>query len=176
MDGCSFVDTVVGRAALAQYLRGAPEGTKVEAWEGRIFTSSRPVTWDVSVAEGCIVTVSAVYLPKKRTGLPAPGPLCRILFGWSRLLYTSSSGVSLFRGALRGSQVLPALASRFDWAVEGTYRTAWAVQPCCRCSYSCGSGPAVLPQASGNWELLRGLWRAVAPLMAPGCADGEVPT
>ena len=66
MDGRSFVDTVVGRAALAQYLRGAPEGTKVEAWEGRIFTCSRPVTWDVSVAEGCIATVSAVYLPKKR--------------------------------------------------------------------------------------------------------------
>ena len=36
--GVSFVDTVVGGAALAQYLRGAPEGTKVEAWEGRIFT------------------------------------------------------------------------------------------------------------------------------------------
>ena len=47
MDGCTFVDTVLGRAALAQYLRRAPEGTKVEAWEGRIFTCSRPVTWDV---------------------------------------------------------------------------------------------------------------------------------
>ena len=29
---------------------------------------------------------------------------------------------------------------------------------------------------SGNWEFLRGLWRAVAPLMAPWCADREVPT
>ena len=56
-DGRSFVDTVVGGAALAQYSRGAPEGTKVEAWEGRIFTCSRPVSWDVSVAEGCKVTV-----------------------------------------------------------------------------------------------------------------------
>ena len=91
-DGCCFVDTVLGRAALAQYLRGAPEGTKVEAWEGRIFACSGPITWDVSVAEGCTVTVSAVYLPQKRTGLPAPGPLYRILFGWSRLLYTPSSG------------------------------------------------------------------------------------
>ena len=70
-DGRSFVDTVVGGAALAQYLRGAPEGTKVEAWEGRIFTCSRPTSWDVSVAEGCQVTVSAVYLPKKRPGPPA---------------------------------------------------------------------------------------------------------
>ena len=88
----SFVDTVVGGAALAQYLRGAPKGTKVEAWEGRIFTCSRPTSWDVSVAEGCKVTVSAVYLPKKRPGPPAAGPLYRILFGWSRLLYTASSG------------------------------------------------------------------------------------
>ena len=43
-DGCSFVDNVLGRAVLALYLRGAPEGTKVEAWEGRIFTCSRPIT------------------------------------------------------------------------------------------------------------------------------------
>ena len=80
-DGCSFVDTVIGGAALEQYLRGAPKGTKVEAWEGRIFTCSRPTSWDVSVAEGCKVTVSAVYLPKKRPGPPAAGPLYRI-FIW----------------------------------------------------------------------------------------------
>ena len=74
-DGCSFVDTVIGGAAREQYLRGAPKGTKVEAWEGRIFTCSRTISWDVSVAEGCKVTVSAVYLPKKRPGyssIPAP--------------------------------------------------------------------------------------------------------
>ena len=41
-DGCSFVDIVLRGAALEQYLRGAPKGTKVEAWEGRIFTCSRP--------------------------------------------------------------------------------------------------------------------------------------
>ena len=81
----------------------SPEGTKVEAWEGRIFTCSRP---HVSVAAGCIVTVSAVYLPKKRPGLPAPGPLYRILFGWSRLLYTSSSGRGIFSRCSEGSQVL----------------------------------------------------------------------
>ena len=77
-DGCSFVDTVIGGAALEQYLRGAPKGTKVEAWEGRIFTCSRPISWDVLVAEGCKVTVSVVYLPKKRPGPPAAGPLYRI--------------------------------------------------------------------------------------------------
>ena len=69
--GCSFVDTALGGATLEQFLRGAPKGTQVEAWEGRIFTCSRPASWDVSVAEGCKVTVSAVYLPKKRPGPPA---------------------------------------------------------------------------------------------------------
>ena len=122
------------------------------------------------------MTVSAVYLPKKRPGLPAPGPLYRIFFGWSRLLYTSSSGVWIFRGALKGSQVLLALVSCFNSSVWGTYRTAWAVQSCCRCSHSYGRGPAVGPQAFGELEFLRGLWRAVAPLMAPWCADWEVPT
>ena len=119
------------------------------------------------------MTVSAVYLHKKRPGLPAPGLLYRILFGLSRLLYTSSSGVWIFRGALRGSQVLPALVSCFDWAVRGTYRTAWAVQPCCRCSYSYGSGPAVGPQASGNWEASSGFVEGSRSLDG---ADGEVPT
>ena len=139
------------------YLRGAPEGTKVEAWEGRIFTCCGPTTWEVSVAEGCKVTVSAVYLPKKRPGLPALGPLYRVLFGWSRLLYTPSSGVcGSFEVLWSGSQVLPALVSCFDWAVRGTYRTAW-VQPYCRCSHSHGSGPAVGPLSffgvcGGQWH------------------------
>ena len=101
-DRCSFVDTVLGGAALEQYLRAAPKGTEVEAWEGRIFTCSRPTSWDVLVAEGCKVTVSAVYLPKKRPGPPAAGPLYRILLGWSRLLYTASSGIWIFRGAFKG--------------------------------------------------------------------------
>ena len=42
------------------------------------------------------MTVSVVYFHKKRPGLPAPGPLCWVLLGWSRLLYTSSSGVWIF--------------------------------------------------------------------------------
>ena len=58
------------------------------------------------------MTVSAENLPKKRSGLPAPGPLYSILFGWSRLLYTPSSEGWIFRGALRGSQVLPVLTGQ----------------------------------------------------------------
>ena len=166
--GRSFVDTVSGGADLAQCSRGAPEGTKVEAWEGRIFTCTLPTRWEEVIAEGCVVVASAVFLPKKRPGLPAPGPLYRDLFGWARLLHTPSS---------EGEQVLPALSSGFDLAVRGTYRTAWAVQPRCRCAYSYGGGPTVGSQTGEHsWELLRGLWRTVAPLLEPWCSDREVPT
>ena len=49
--------------------------------------------------------------------------------------------------------------------------------PRCRCPYSYGGGPAVGPQTGGcSWELLRGLWRAVAPLMTPWCSERDVPT
>ena len=39
-DRCSFVETVLGGAALEQYLRGAPKGTNVEAWEGGVLDPS----------------------------------------------------------------------------------------------------------------------------------------
>ena len=63
------------------------------------------------------------------------------------------------RGALWESSVFFALLAAGDWAV-----------PLSSCSYSCahGQGTAVGP-------LLTGLWGAIAPLMKPWCAEGEVP-
>ena len=66
-----------------------------------------------------------------------------------------------------------------DWERKGSYRTAWSV-PCgssCTCSYAYGQGSAIGP-CSGErcWPLLAGIWRAIAPLGKPWCAEGEVPT
>ena len=62
---------------------------------------------------------------------------------------------------------------------KGSYHTAWAL-PCdslCSCSYSYGQGPAIGPHTGRRcWPLLEGVWRAIAPLMKPWCAEGEVPT
>ena len=114
---------------------------------------------------------------KRDLGLPEPGPLYRELYGWARLLHTPSSGLWIFRGALQDEQVLPALSDGFDWAARGTYRTASAVQPCRRGPYSYGGGHAGGPQTEErSWELLQGLWRAVAPLMGPWCSDRQVPS
>ena len=53
--------------------------------------------------------------------VPEPGHFKRELFGWYRLLHSPSSGVRVFRGALQGEQVVPALSSGFEfWAVRGT--------------------------------------------------------
>ena len=62
---------------------------------------------------------------------------------------------------------------------KGSYHTAWSV-PCdssCSCSYSYKRGPAIgLHTGQRCWPLLEGVWRAIAPLMKPWCAEGEVPT
>ena len=80
-------------------------------------------------------------------------------------------------GAVRAKQLLAALVSSVDSVVRGTHRTAWAVTPRCRCPYAYGRGVAVGPQTGErSWELLHDLWKAIAPLMAPWCAEGEVPT
>ena len=40
-----------------------------------------------------------------------------------------------------------------------------------------GHGPAIGPHSGERcWPLLAGLWRAIAPLMKPWCAEGDVPT
>ena len=55
----------------------------------------------------------------------------------------------------------------------------WSVLPlsACCCSYAYGQGPAVGPQTGEwCWSLLTGLWRVVAPLTKPWCAEGVLPT
>ena len=89
------------------------------------------------------------------------------------------SGVWLFRGALQGKNLFSSLDAVGDWVRKGSYHTAWAV-PCdslCTCSYSYGLGPASGPHTGQRcWPLLEGVWRAIAILMKPWCAEGEVPT
>ena len=46
----------------------------------------------------------------------------------------------------------------------------------CTCSYAFGQGPAIGPHIGERcWPLLAEVWRAIAPLMKPWCAEGVVP-
>ena len=83
------------------------------------------------------------------------------------------------RGALQGKNLFSSLDVAGDWERKGSYHTAWAV-PCdssSTCSYAYGHGPAIGPHTGERcWPLLAAVWRAIAPLMKPWCAEGEVPT
>ena len=73
----------------------------------------------------------------------------------------------------------PMLMGAVDWVRKGSHHTAWAIPcgPLCTCSYAYGRGPAVGAHTGERcWPLLAGVWRAVAPLMKPFCAEEEVPT
>ena len=82
-------------------------------------------------------------------------------------------------GCLSGASAFFAFAAFANWVEKGSFLTAWAV-PCdspCTCSYAYGRGPAIGPCTGQRCRpLLTGLWRAVAPLMKPWCAEGDVPT
>ena len=153
--GCPTADAVQGEGALAQYLRWAPEGDEVQAWEGRIFLG-----FPQSGIFPSLMGVTSQWLPFVDPGKEArpPGPDVRSwdLLGWSMFRHTSNPGIWLFWGALRGEQVFPALVSCVDWVARGTYRTAWAVARRCRCPYSYGHG------RERSWEMLQGLWSAAA--------------
>ena len=79
----------------------------------------------------------------------------------------------------KGRIFFPLLDAAGDWVKKGSYHTAWALplDSSCTCSYAHGHGPAVGPHTGRRcWPLLAGVWRAIAPLMQPWCAEGELPT
>ena len=175
--GSPIVDNASGNASLADYLRWAPRRWPIEGWECR--TVIKPFVEKVNcvLAGGCEVVSTIMRNSEWSPVSTGPGELLRTALGWTPLLRTPSSGVWLFRGAVRGEQLLAALEFSVDWVVRGTYRTACAVEPRCHCSYAYGRRIAVGPHTGcRSWELLQDLWRAIAPQMAPWCAAGDVPT
>ena len=126
-----------------------------------------------------MVTVSHLPTPDFTTSAPGCGSAVRSWLGWTLMGKTDMSRLWLFRGALRGGDAFSSLLASCDWVTKGSYHIAWSVPPlsACSCSYSYGQGPAIGPQTGERcWSLLTGLWRAVAPLMKPWCAEGVLPT
>ena len=131
------------------------------------------------IVTGCVVSGARPSCLDGSPEPPGPGRVIRNMFGWSQLEKTVRSGVWLFRGALRGENLFSSLCAAGDWVRKGSYHTAWAVpgDSPCTCSYAYGRGPAIGPHTGRRcWPLLAGVWRAIAPLMKPWCAEGEVPT
>ena len=126
----------------------------------------------------CADMVTRLPLPLFFSVSPGPGREVRNGMGWSLLEKTARSGVWLFRGASRESSAFFAFAA-FCWLGRikiVPYGGAVSPLSSCSCSYMYGRGTAVGPQSGERcWPLLDKLWRAIAPLMRPWCAEGEVP-
>ena len=137
------------------------------------------IFWEVKIVPGCAVAVACPSCPDYSLEPPGPGRIIRNMLGWTLEGKTVRLGVWLFWGALQGKNLYSSLCAVGDWAKKGSYHTAWAV-PCdslCTCSKSNGQGHAIGPCTGQRcWPLLAGVWRAIAPLMKPWCAEEEVPT
>ena len=92
--------------------------------------------------------------------------------GWTEVQKTA-------RCALQRFELFTVLCAAADWVKKGSCHTAWSVPSTssCSCSYANGHGTAVGPQTGERcWPLLVRLWRAIAPLMKPWCAEEDVQT
>ena len=127
----------------------------------------------------CAVAVACPSCPDYYPEPPGPGIVIRNMLGWSQLEKTERSEVWVFRCALQGENLFSLLDAAGDWERKGSHHTAWSV-PCdssCTCSYAYGHGPAIGPHTGERcWPPLAGVWRPIALLMQPRCAEGEVPT
>ena len=157
----------------------APGSLHGEVWASILQNQGLRFFREVEIVPGCAVSVACPLCPDHSPVSLGPGRVIRNMLGWSlEEKNVVGSGVWLFRGALQG-KIFSSLDVTGDWVRKGSYHTAWSV-PCdswCSCSYAYGHGPAVGPHTGERcWPLLAGVWRAIAPLMKPWCAEGEVPT
>ena len=166
------------KLAFAQQLSGR---VRVGTWAGGKNSLNLRISQEKEIMTRCAGATVPSLIPFVTLVLPGPGSDIRMKMEWKVLSKTRKSGVWSFQtaGSLWESGVWPMLMGAVDWVRKGSYHTAWAF-PCgslCSCSYAYGRGPAVGPHTGQRcWPLLAGVRRAIAPLMKPWCAEGEVRT
>ena len=157
----------------------APGSLHGERWASILQKQGPKIFREVDIVPGCAVSVACPSCPDHSLEPPGPGRIIRNMLGWTLEEKTVGSGVWLFRGALQGKNLFSSLDVAGDWERKGSYHTAWPVScdSSCSCSNSYGQGSAIGPHTGQRcWPLLAGVWRAIAPLMTPWCAEGDVPT
>ena len=155
-------------------------GRPVESSQVRLLRYQGPkIFQEVEIVPGCVLNVACPSCPDYSPEPLGTGRVIRNMLGWSKLEETERSGVWVFRGLLQGENLFSSISAAGAWVRKGSCPTAWAVpcDPSCTGSDAYGHGPAIGPHTGERCRsLLAGLWRAIAPLMKPWCAEGEVPT
>ena len=170
-DGCPAVEKLAS-------LQQAPGRWHVETWARRAGNPSLHISQEVEIMPGCADMVTRLpplsSLPchlgrVEKFGMGLVGHLWRKQLGL---------GCGCSRVPCREAVHFFAFAAFASWVQKESFLTAWAVTPLssCSCSYLHGRGTADGPQSGERcWPLLTRLWRALAPLMKPWCAEGDVP-
>ena len=158
----------------------APGSLHEEVWTSILQNQGPKIFREVEIISGCAATVACPSCPDHSPEPPGPGRIIRNMLAWSLVEKNEvGCGVWLFRGAFQGGNLFSLLDVTGDWVRKGSYHTAWALpwDSLCACSYSYGQGSAIRPHTGRRcWPLLEGVWRAIAPLMKPWCAEGDLPT
>ena len=84
----------------------------VEARAGLLRNQGLRFSQEEEIVPGCAVSVACPSCLDHSREPPGPGRIVRNMLGWSQLEKTASSGVWLFRGALRGGIFFFPLRSR----------------------------------------------------------------
>ena len=83
----------------------------------------------------------------------------------------------MFWGALKIENLVPFCSGRLGEEGIVPHSVGGSLDSPCFCSYAYGRGTDIGPHTGEwCWPLLAGVWRAIAPLMKPWCAEWEVPT
>ena len=131
------------------------------------------------VREGAVTPSLHPEVPGIHFVSPGYGLDIRQSMGWTKVCGTARSGIWVLKGIAR-TCLFPANLDhlRVEWMKRGTYKTAWVTPGHdCLCSYKCGHGAAVRPQANNAiWDVFIGLWSRVAPFLSPWCGKKDVPT
>ena len=144
---------------------GLSRKVHVETWAGGCQSLNLSMSQEQEIGRRCAVVGFPPRNPCVTPVLPGPGSDTRMKMGWKILGSVFSR--------------MPQVCGCCGLGLEGVLPHCVAV-PCgssCSCSYSYGRGPAVGPYTGERcWPLVASVWRAIAPLMKPWCAEGEVPT
>ena len=151
----------------------------VEVWEGLLSNQGMIFSPEQEIVTGCFISGARPSCLDGSPEPPGPGRVIRNMFGWSQLEKTARSGYGCFGMPSEGRIFFLPSAQQETGSEKGrtTQRGRSLVIPRVLVRTRTGEAPAIGPHSGRRcWPLLAGVWRAIAPLMKPWCAEGEVPT
>ena len=146
-------------------LQQAPGRRHNETCAGHDGNLSLLISQAAEIIPGCADMVVRLLPPFFSSVSPGPGREVRSGIGWTPLEKQLGLGWKQYLFSLVAG----------DWVMKGSFLTAWAASHFLRVLVHMRVGEARLWEKR-CWTLLATLWRAIAPVMKPWCAEGEVPT